>query len=121
MSDPNDELFTKIMRKSQLQVPFSDFEERTMFLIKQETVVESSLSKYKKLATLFFILGTGFGFVITYFLSMPQNIIMGVPSSSILNICRALYVLLVLTQLNNLLALLFPKGVPYLVSKNSGN
>ena len=121
MSDPNDKLFAQIIQKSRLKVPFSDFEERTMFLINQETLVESSLSKYKKLAALFFILGTGFGFVLTYFLSLPQKTIIGISSNSILVICRALYVLLVLTQLNDLLPLLFPKGSSYLLSKNSKN
>ena len=97
---PNDQFFSEMMKNSKLVMPFSDFEERTMARINKEIMVKSSVSKYKKLAVLFFIIGTGFGFLLTFFLSSPEIKIAGIPSDTLLLICRLLYVFIVLTQLN---------------------
>jgi hypothetical protein len=107
---PTDQSFSEMMKMSKLTMPFSDFEERTMARIDKENVLKISVSKYKKLAVLFFIMGTGFGFVITYFLSLPEINIVGIPSDTILLICRLGYVLLVLTQLNHILKLFSKSG-----------
>jgi len=105
-----DQSFSEMMKKSKLAMPFSDFEERTMNRIYMESIVKSPVSKYKRLAVLFFIMGTGFGFVLTYFLSLPQTNIFGIPSDTILLTCRLGYVFLVLTQLNSILKLFSKSG-----------
>lgn len=107
MSDQflKDQLFSKLMKNSKLEMPFSDFEERTMARIKQENDAKSSLSIYKKLAVLFFIIGTGFGFLITYFLSLSITSVLGVSSDTLLLLCRTIYVLIVITQLDSIIGL----------------
>jgi hypothetical protein len=112
MSDqyPKTQLFSKIMQNSRLEMPFSDFEERTMARINQEIIVKRSLSKYKKLSTLFFIIGAGLGFGITYLLSLPQATIAGISSATILLICRTVFVLVALIQLESIIGLLSKSG-----------
>ena len=100
----NNQSFSEMMQKSKLVMPFSDFEERTMARINQEVILKASFPKYKKLAILFFIIGTGFGCVMMYFLSLPETGIAGIPSDTILLLCHTGYVLLVLFLLNNILA-----------------
>ena len=107
---PKDQSFSEMMKKSKLAMPFSDFEERTMARIYKENIVKVSVLKYKKLAVLFFIMGTGFGFATTYFLSLPETTIVGIPSDTILLVCRLSYVLLILTQLNSILKLFSKSG-----------
>ncbi|MCR8556392.1 hypothetical protein KXD93_01995 [Mucilaginibacter sp. BJC16-A38] len=109
---PKDQSFSEMMKKSRLAMPFSDFEERTMSRIHKENILKSATSKYKKLALLFFIMGTGFGFATTYFLSLPKTSIVGIPSDTILLVCRLSYVFLILTQLNSILKL-FSKSDEY--------
>jgi predicted RND superfamily exporter protein len=107
---PTDQSFSKMMKKSKLVMPFSDFEERTMARIHKESIVKNAVSKYKRLAVLFFILGTGVGFVLTYFLSLPETNNIGISSDTLLLICRLGYVFLVLTQLNYILKLFSKSG-----------
>ena len=107
---PTDRSFSEMMKYSKLAMPFSDFEERTMARINKESIVKQSVSKYKKLAVLFFIMGTGFGFVLTYFLSLPETTVFGISSDTLLLICRLGYFFLVLTQLNNILDLFSKSG-----------
>ncbi|TFF33983.1 hypothetical protein [Mucilaginibacter psychrotolerans] len=109
---PKDQSFSEMMKKSKLAMPFSDFEERTIALIYKENALKSSTSKYKRLAILFFIMGTGLGFTVTYFLSLPKASIAGIPSDTILLVCRVSYILLILTQLNAILKL-FSKARDY--------
>ena len=105
-----DQSFSEIMKKSKLAMPFSDFEERTMARINKENILKDSVSRYRTLAVFFFIIGTGFGFIITYFLSLPKAGIFGVPPDTILLVCRCGYVFLVLTQLNSILKLFTKPG-----------
>jgi hypothetical protein len=107
---PSDQLFSDIMKHSKLAMPFSDFEERTMARINRESFVKSSVAKNKKLAVLFFLMGTGFGFVLTFFLSLPQTNVAGIPSQNLLLICRLVYVFVVLTQLNSITGLFSKPG-----------
>jgi hypothetical protein len=107
---PKDQSFSEMMKKSRLAMPFSDFEERTIARIHRENILKGSTSKYKKLALLFFIMGTGFGFATTYFLSLPKTSIVGIPSDTILLVCRLSYVFLILTQLNSILKLFSKSG-----------
>ena len=106
---PNDKLFSAMMKNSKLEMPFSDFEERTMARINREVIADTSVSTYKKLAVLFFVMGTGFGLFITCFLSLPKTLA-GISSDNILLIFRVAFLLLVLTQLDNLLTLFSKTG-----------
>ncbi|WP_299288354.1 hypothetical protein [uncultured Mucilaginibacter sp.] len=107
---PKDQSFSEMMKKSMLAMPFNDFEERTIARIHKENILKGSTSKYKKLALLFFIMGTGFGFATTYFLSLPKTSIVGIPSDTVLLVCRLNYVFLILTQLNSILRLFSKSG-----------
>lgn len=102
---PSDHIFSRLLKHSRLEMPFSDFEERTMARIKKESLAKSSLTRHKNLAVLFFILGTGFGFALTFYLSLPETNIAGIPSDTLLLLCRAAYVFVVLTQLNSITGL----------------
>jgi hypothetical protein len=112
---PTDQFFSEMMKNSKLVMPFSDFEERTMARINKEIVVKSSVSRHKKLAVLFFIIGTGFGFLLTFFLSLPEISIAGIPSDTLLLVCRLVYVFIVLTQLNSITGL-FSKTDKYRIT-----
>lgn len=107
---PKNQAFSEMMKKSRLAMPFTDFEERTMARIYKENILKSSTLKYKKLAVLFFVMGTGFGFAITYFLSLPETVIAGIPADTLLLVCRLVYVFLVLTQLNSIIKLFSKAG-----------
>ncbi|SMD18679.1 hypothetical protein SAMN04488101_12813 [Pedobacter nyackensis] len=107
---PSDQFFSEMMKHSKLVMPFSDFEERTMARINKESLVKRSVAKHKKFAVLFFVIGTGFGFVLTFFLSLTETNIVGIPSDTLLLICRLIYVFVVLTQLNSITALFSKSG-----------
>jgi hypothetical protein len=107
---PTDQYFSEMMKQSKLVMPFSDFEEKTMARINMESLVKNPLAKNKKLAVLFFVLGTGFGFVLTFFLSLENPSIEGIPSETLLLICRLVYVFVVLSQLNSVSRLILKPG-----------
>lgn len=106
----SDQFFSEIMKHSKLVLPFSDFEERVMTRISKETQIDRSVAKHKKLAVLFFLSGTGFGFILTFFLTLSETTIAGISSDSLLLICRLLYVFIVLTQLNSITGLFAKSG-----------
>jgi hypothetical protein len=107
---PSDQLFSELMKHSKLVMPFSDFEERTMARINKESLIKSSVAKHKKLAVLFFVMGTGFGFILTFFLSLKETNIAGIPTDTLLLTCRLVYVFVVLTQLNSITRLFSKSG-----------
>lgn len=101
--NPNDQLFSDAMKRSKLSMPFSDFEERMMARIHREEVARDSMAIYRKLAMFFFSCGTIVGFVLTYFLTLPDMGMMGMSSDTVVLLCRLMYVSIVLIQLNSIL------------------
>ncbi len=97
----NDHLLSQLMRKSQLEMPFADFEETVMHRIQIEIKQKDLLLRYRKLSFLFFVLGTGFGLAINVILEKSQLTFPGISPQTTLLIFQSLFVLFFLTQLDN--------------------
>ncbi len=97
----NDRLLSELMQKSQLEMPFTDFEEMVMHRINSEVKQKDLLLRYRKLSFLFFVLGTGFGLAINFILQKSQLTFPGIPPQTTLLIFQSIFVLFFLTQLDN--------------------
>jgi hypothetical protein len=64
-SNSDEIFFREIMSKSKLDVPFSDFEDSVMTLIKKQSLKRESILRDVKLSWLFFVLGSTFGITIS--------------------------------------------------------
>jgi len=107
---PNDKKLAELMKKSRLEMPFSDFEDKVMYKIKERVKAKKFILKNISLACLFFVLGTGFGTAVCFFL--PELISHSIPVSAgkILLTFQAAFVLVVLTQLEYLIKLVRKYG-----------
>jgi hypothetical protein len=103
--ESNDRVFSKMMQKSRLEMPYSDFEDNVMRRIEVESKFQRSISKSTQLSVLFFLLGTGFGLMINIFLSQSGTAFFGIYSDKIILFSQAAYILLVVTQLEKILRL----------------
>lgn len=61
----NDKLYD-LLKKSKLELPFADFEERMMVQILKHEKAKQQMTLNKKMAVLFFLIGTIFGMVLNY-------------------------------------------------------
>ncbi len=73
----------KLISKSKLEIPFSDFEERVMQSIKKEVDNQKVINRNIRLSWLFFTLGTAFGLLLSVILS-PVSTILGFPVSKLI-------------------------------------
>ncbi len=96
----NEQAFKELMALSRLQQPFSDFEECMMLRIAKERQVKTAAHRYRKIAWLFFALGTLLGGIATFFISALP----GFNSETFQLGCRLIYVTLLLLALNHLLS-----------------
>lgn len=102
----DDKLFSQMMKKSRLEMPFSDFEDKMMLRIERESKLRRSISRDTKLAALFFVVGAGFGMVVSTILAQYHAPIAGIPSEKVLLYFQIVYVIVVLTQLENIIRLI---------------
>ncbi len=100
-----DKQLSQIMKKSQLQMPFGDFEEMVMHRIQLESNHQQILSSDRKLSFFFFILGSTLGLVVNFILERSQHIFFGVSPETILLVFQVAFVLLFLIQLENFIKL----------------
>ena len=103
----NDKRLSKIMKKSMLRMPFTDFEDKVMLGIHKQTRQKKTVVKDTRLSCLFFLLGTGFGLSINYLLSHASQSLMGFSPEQILLFFQVSYVFLFLTQLEKIFTLIY--------------
>jgi hypothetical protein len=101
----NNELFSKMMQKSKLEMPYSDFDDRLMQRIEREASLKKTYLNNVNLSLVFFILGTGCGLVLLSSLSKIGTAIFGNDGYTVVLVAQVLFVVLVLTQLQNIIKL----------------
>ena len=102
MTNLNKNTFSELMKKSRLEMPFSDFEEITMNRIKAEAKYKEVIFSNAKVSLIFFLLGIGAGLVLNTFLSKSGGSYLGIPTEKILMPFQVLFVIIILTQLENI-------------------
>jgi drug/metabolite transporter (DMT)-like permease len=94
------------MKKSRLEMPFSDFEDKVMLRIEKEAAHRKVVFKNARLSSFFFLLGTGFGLLLNFFLSRAGISFMGISSENILLFFQVAFVLAFLLQLEKIILML---------------
>ncbi len=75
--------FADVMKKSELEMPFSDFEDSVMLLIEEKAARKHKIAKELKLSRFFFVIGSIFGFLISLLLLQLEEPILGIDQSII--------------------------------------
>lgn len=83
-------------------MPFSDFEENVMKKIQTEAKYKRVIFSNAKVSMIFFLLGIGAGLLVNSFLSKSGSSFLGVPAENILMSFQLLFVIIILTQLENI-------------------
>jgi ABC-type bacteriocin/lantibiotic exporter with double-glycine peptidase domain len=78
-----DKVLKTMLQKSRLEMPFSDFEARTMSKIKEEASNNKSIIYNLRLSWLFFCLGTIFGILSAIILIHSDALVFGIKVSSL--------------------------------------
>ncbi|MEJ7693915.1 hypothetical protein [Daejeonella sp.] len=94
--------FSSLMRKGKLEMPFADFEDNTMRRIQAELKYKVSIRRNFRISFIFFVLGTGFGLIINSILSNADEFILGLAPETVLMAFQLIFVLVVLTQSENI-------------------
>lgn len=105
-SKEDDREFYQLMQKSNLNMPFSDFEDNMMDRIYQEARHRKFITNNIKLSTFFFIIGTLFGVIITTVLPKLEVNIFGISSNQFMLYFQIIFTILFLTQLESLIKLI---------------
>lgn len=105
MKEKEDDFFKKIMNRSDLQMPFPDFEDEVMMQIAKENARQQTFSRDLQLSWVFFIAGTVFGVIISLLLPTVDISIGGITAESISIVFQILFVLFVMLHLESLLTL----------------
>ncbi len=103
--ESNGKRLAGIMRKSMLGMPFSDFDEKVMGRIRDREAFKRSISKDLMISGIFFLLGTGFGLFINYYLSHANSHIFGLPPERGILLFQLGFVLIFLSQLERIIKL----------------
>lgn len=99
----SEETFSKIMSNSRLVVPFTDFDDKVMGIIETNLSKKASISRDIKLSWIFFILGSSFGIILTIFLPMIQQPVLGLHFNKLKIPILIIISFLILTQLDSLI------------------
>lgn len=91
-----------LMKDSLLEMPFSDFESRTMQYILMEASSRASVAKDKKLSYIFFVLGNFSGLLIAALLLNTNVAIEGLSADLLRLICQVSIALLIILLLNSI-------------------
>jgi len=102
-SDTEETFFKEIMLKSKLEVPFSDFDDKVMGLIKKRHSQNASISRDLKLSWIFFILGSTFGIAVSIILTQIQEPIMGIQLSILRIPLLIIFAFLLMTHFDSLI------------------
>lgn len=101
--DTEDTFFKEIMSKSELDVPFPDFEDNVMGLIEKRLSKKVSITRDIKLSWIFFILGSTFGIIVTIILPKLQVSVGGIKMDKLTIPFLIIFSYLVMTQLDCLI------------------
>lgn len=101
----SDEKFARIMKKSRLEMPFSDFEENVMQRIQREAKNKNIIFNNMRLSLLFFLLGSIFGIFAGDFLTQSMEAIFNIQQEKALLFFQLIYLLFFLNQLDALIKL----------------
>lgn len=71
-NESQDQLLSNIMKSSLVEMPFSDFEDRVMLQIQQESTAYSQSRRDRNRSSVFFALGCCAGMVLSFLLSVYQ-------------------------------------------------
>lgn len=102
----NNNHFAKLMQKSMLDMPFSDFDEMVMQRITLEVTKQKTLAKDRKLSFLFFILGSCFGLIINTIIHKSNLIFFNISTETFSLIFQTIFVAFFLWQMEKNLPLL---------------
>ena len=102
-TDTEETFFHEIMSKSKLEMPFSDFDDKVMGLIKKRHLKNVFISKDLKLSWIFFILGSTFGIVVSIILPKIQEPIWGIHLDILRIPSLIILAFLLMTHLDNLI------------------
>lgn len=98
-----DKFFKDLMAGSRLKLPFPDFEDEVMMKIEENIEHRERRSVNLRLSWIFFILGSLFGVVLTFLLPAVLPPLFGLSPENLAQIIQILIVVLILTQLDELL------------------
>jgi hypothetical protein len=101
--DTEDTFFKEIMSKSELDVPFADFDDNVMELIEKRLSKRVSILRDIKLSWIFFILGSTFGIIVTIILSKLNMSVGGITMDKLTIPFLIIFSYMVITQLESLL------------------
>ncbi|WP_316791176.1 hypothetical protein [Pedobacter frigoris] len=101
----SNQLLGSLIKKSLVEAPSTDFDDNLMRCIAIEASKKTSLTNNLKMSILFFVLGTGFGLLVSHLLPMLGKTLLGMDSKSVVLIFQLLYMILILTQLENIIKL----------------
>ncbi|SDL03302.1 hypothetical protein SAMN05421823_104193 [Catalinimonas alkaloidigena] len=104
-SSPPDETLATLLRKSKLQLPFSDFEDRVLQRIAIETELKKGVRRNIHLSMLFFALGTVLGVFLS--LTLPEMLtkVGNLPIDQLVRWFQVVFVLLTISLLERVLTL----------------
>ncbi len=103
--EQEEKIISELMKHSAEEMPFADFEDRMMNRIHEETSRSGSFLKQVKLSWFFFIIGTGFGLLLSMIASQSNVLIYGIPIQRFVLLAQIIFAILLLTQFDKLLQL----------------
>jgi hypothetical protein len=104
MKETDSELtFREMMSKSKLEVPFPEFEDKVMGLIKRKLSRKLSINRDIKLSWLFFILGSAIGIIVTSLLTSIQQPVLGMDKAILTMTFLIVFSFLLLSHLDCLI------------------
>src|SRR5664280_1304823 len=101
--DTEDAFFKEIMSKSELDVPFPDFEDNVMGLIEKRLSKKVSITRDIKLSWIFFILGSTFGIIVIIILPKLHVSVGGITMDKLTIPFLIIFSYLAMTQLDCLI------------------
>jgi hypothetical protein len=104
-TDTDDKFVHGIMLKSKLKVPFSDFDDKIIRLIKAKNLRPLSIKREFRLSWEFFIIGSVLGFSISIILPTIQSSVLGLQLSKLTLPFQIVFTFLFISQLDNLIDL----------------
>lgn len=99
MSIRNDTL-SKMMKASELKMPFADFEDQVMYQVKKESKNRFIIRRYRILSGIFFLAGAILGFVVNAILEKTQRSFLGFSPDVILLVFQLSFVFVLLICLD---------------------
>lgn len=98
-----DNFFKELMSKSRLELPFSDFEDNVMLQIENKIQHQNALPKEIKLSWIFFIAGSVFGIILSFFLAQVREPIFGIQPANLTLLFQIVFASVLLTQIDTLI------------------